>query len=473
MATLTRRDLLRQGCTLVGSGMLAACAPQVVKETVVVEKVVKEVVKETILVEGTPQVVEKVVVATQPPLPVEEPYELRVHTRVGADLDQYFVTVLEQFKDIVPNATVKIEAVPGDALQYAAKVLVLHAGGQIGDALWSASRAGFNRRFMAVGIFAPLDPLIEAERFDIGQYYPNCIEETRYEDEIMALPHISEPGQIGLMMNLDHFEEVGIEPLGWDSTLEDLVNAAVKLTRMKDGRQHFGFSRDTNYFNWVTMARSFGGDFLNPEGTQCVLDDEKALAAFQFLYDMVYAHKAAPSPDQIENTGGAMFQGGILSMYVGWPIHASNWPSAIKDFRVGSTMLPPGPAGRGSMLNQHMMSVASASQHVAGAWEWVKWTCGRQFSRERALSGKGGPVGMPSVWNDPEILQMFPAWEEWARVMGTVGPNYTAANLRGKELEDTFNQNVMAIMVQEVGVPEGLARVREECQKVLDAPVAT
>ncbi len=39
--------------------------------------------------------------------------------------------------------------------------------------------------------------------------------------------------------------------------------------------------------------------------------------------------------------------------------------------------------------------------------------------------------------------------------MGTVGPNYTAANLRGKELEDAFNQNIMAIMVQEVSVEEG------------------
>ncbi len=70
----------------------------------------EKVVKETIVVEGAPQVVEKVVVATQAPEPIEQPYELRIQTRVGADLDQYFTTVLDQFKEIVPNATVKIDS---------------------------------------------------------------------------------------------------------------------------------------------------------------------------------------------------------------------------------------------------------------------------------------------------------------------------------------------------------------------------
>ena len=159
-------------------------------------------------------------------------------------------------------------------------------------------------------------------------------------------------------------------------------------------------------------------------------------------------------------------------MWPCWPIHSSQWPVVLQDFRVGATMLPPGPAGRGSMLNQHMMSVAAVAQHPEAAWEWVKWTCGRKFSTERALKGLGGPVGMASVWHDPVLLTEFPAWAEWAKVMDNVGPNYTAANLRGKELEDTFNQGISAIMVQQVTPEEGLASVREECQKVLDKPIA-
>jgi hypothetical protein len=126
--------VLGRGAAVLATGALAACAPQVVKETVVVEKekVVEKVVKETVVVAGTPQVVEKVITAAAPTKAAVAPFELRIHTRVGTDLDQYFTTVLGEFKQIVPQATVKIEAVPGSALDYAAKVLVLQAGGQIG-----------------------------------------------------------------------------------------------------------------------------------------------------------------------------------------------------------------------------------------------------------------------------------------------------------------------------------------------------
>ena len=448
MSPLSRREFLHRSSMLAGMGLLAACAPGVAPQTGGAE-------------EGAP---------------AEEMSELRIHTRAGVDLDAYFVTVLDEFKEIVPNTEVKIEAIPGGALEYAAKMLVLQAGDQIGDAIWSASRAGFNRRFMGVGMLEPLDSFVEAESFDLDQYYPNCIAEANYEGQLMALPHISEPGNIGLMMNLDHFEQAGVEPLTFDSTMDEMIVAGEQLVQDSnddDVVDVYGFARGVNYFNWVTHVRSFGGDFLNAEGTECVLESDQALGAFQQLYDVVYEHGISPSPAQVADGLGSMFQGGALATMSGWPIHASQWPERITDFAVGSTIIPQGPAGHGSMLNQHMMSVAAASQHKDAAWEWVKWTCSADFSKTRALQGLGGPVGMESVWHDEELLAAFPAWQEWAQIMDDVGPNYNAANLRGKEVEDAFNQGVTAIMVQEVAVEEGLVNIAEAVQTILDKSVAT
>ncbi|MFH1927043.1 MAG: substrate-binding domain-containing protein [Chloroflexota bacterium] len=67
---VTRRRFLKGLAVAAGSSVLAACAPTVVKETVIVEKVVEKVVKETVIVAGTPEVVEKVVTAT--PLPASK-----------------------------------------------------------------------------------------------------------------------------------------------------------------------------------------------------------------------------------------------------------------------------------------------------------------------------------------------------------------------------------------------------------------
>jgi len=81
---LTRREFLKDLAIVAGGAALAGCAPQVVKETVIVEKpvekIVKEVVKETVIVEGTPQVVEKVVekVVTAPPAEVRIPERIEI-----------------------------------------------------------------------------------------------------------------------------------------------------------------------------------------------------------------------------------------------------------------------------------------------------------------------------------------------------------------------------------------------------------
>jgi hypothetical protein len=53
------------------------------------------------------------------------------------------------------------------------------------------------------------------------------------------------------------------------------------------------------------------------------------------------------------------------------------------------------------MLNQHMMSVATASRHKDAAWEWVKWSCSAEFSKARAMAGRGGPVGMAPTTCQP------------------------------------------------------------------------
>ena len=51
-------------------------------------------------------------------------------------------------------------------------------------------------------------------------------------------------------------------------------------------------------------------------------------------------------------------------------------------------------------------------------------------------------------------------------------PNYSAANLRGQEVDDAFNQGASAIMTQTVGVEPGLLEMTEVVQKILDKPLA-
>ncbi len=79
---MSRRNFVKVAALTGAGAVLAACQPEVVKETVVVEKekVVTQVVQETVIVEGeskeVTKVVEKVITATPPPL------EVTAHGRV-------------------------------------------------------------------------------------------------------------------------------------------------------------------------------------------------------------------------------------------------------------------------------------------------------------------------------------------------------------------------------------------------------
>ena len=87
---MNRRDFLRGVVVAAGGTALAACAPKVVKETVEVERVVQE----TVIVEGTPEVVEKVVTATPPPMSTEP---LRVGSWFGTMFDSTIAMYEEKF----------------------------------------------------------------------------------------------------------------------------------------------------------------------------------------------------------------------------------------------------------------------------------------------------------------------------------------------------------------------------------------
>ena len=93
---LSRRDFLKAGAVTAGAAALAACTPQVVEKTVVVES--------TVLVEGTPQVVEKVVVATEAPV---ETHEIEFAWWTGGEgANKVFEEAIDRFELSHPNFTV-------------------------------------------------------------------------------------------------------------------------------------------------------------------------------------------------------------------------------------------------------------------------------------------------------------------------------------------------------------------------------
>ena len=369
-------------------------------------------------------------------------------------------------------ARLEIEVLAPDPVQYATKVLVAHSAGELGDAAWSTSRAGYTKQLAARGVFAPLEPLARADRLALTEYYPNALGEATWEGTLYSLPHITEPGQVGLMWNTNLFAGTSVRPPGLGWTYDALRDAATELSRgPTDAREQLGYAGSFGLLGFLPLLRAFGGDLLSADGTRCVLDTPQALAAVQWQHDLLQRRFAAPAPGQAPAGG---FNGGRLAMQPIWPVSIKAVPLQLGgSFAVASTLLPAGPGGeRGTMLNSHTMGVVKATKHPDEAWAWVKWSCGRDYSVQRVLAGNGGPTGRPDAWRDAQVLREIPEWKDWADLMDRARPNHVPANLRGQELEAAFDQHTGVIWRGELGPADGIKQTAAAVQEVLRLPRA-
>ena len=246
------------------------------------------------------------------------PVTLRVHTRTGPDLDKYFLLRKPDFEAQLTHVTLELDVISGTPPEYITKVLVVNSAGELGDAAWATSRSGYLKQLASKSIFQAVEPLAKADRFALTDYYQNALNEATWEGKLFSLPHITEPGQVGLMWNRSLWSASGRRAPALDWTYDTLRDAAVELSKGdNDQRDQFGYAGQFGYLSFMPLLRTFGGDLLSADGTRCVLDSPQSLAAVQWHHDMIRRQYAVPAPGKAP-TGG--FNGGRVAMQPIWPI---------------------------------------------------------------------------------------------------------------------------------------------------------
>ena len=176
-----------------------------------------------------------------------------------------------------------------------------------------------------------------------------------------------------------------------------MLAQAKELTRDTDGDgkiDQFGFRPNTETWGILTRLRSWGADIFNEDGTQCVMDSDEAMAAFQFLYDLFHVHKVAPTPEQVIDM---MFETGKVTISGYWGISAK---ARVGDrFEMGCTPMPKGPAGVwGSMFEFDPICIYSKSAHPEEVSEWLKWMANQETIRIVEVCARGG-----QTWESPRL----------------------------------------------------------------------
>lgn len=169
-----------------------------------------------------------------------------------------------------------------------------------------------------------------------------------------------------IWINKDLFDRARIPYPEGPWTWEEFIPLAKRLTkRDANGRpQQFGFLCD--WWNWQQFILQWGGRIYSEDGTRCVVDSPEAVAAVQFLHDLIYVHRIMPSPVEeaaMATSGGwgsgtiTLFRESRAAMALGGRWWLCTLRDAEKKLRLGAVECPHGPLrvfrgyGRATLVN--------------------------------------------------------------------------------------------------------------------------
>jgi len=372
---MTRRGFLGVAATAATGTLLAACAPQIVKETVVVERekevtkvvekekeVTKVVEKEKEVTKVVEKVVEKAVTATPGPA---QPITLRFPHAMGDEGQPVFQKIADGFKAKHPNVTVKVEPTfDWDAQKY----LVQAAAGTAPDIMWADEH--YIYEFAPKGILLDEGPLMDAAQFkkdaydDIFWFY-------QFQGKQYGLPLWF--GCYCIYYNKNILKAAGVPFPTPDWTYDDMLTILRKVTKTDKKPEIWGIRAQTHWNRWGSLVWAFGGDFFNADGTKFVLCDKPNYAGLQFYVDLITKHKVAPPPevDSALAGGGDPFATGAVAMAPGAAYALSAYRN-IKEFEWDVVLNPKGPKGSFSVITTDSLSIYRGAKAPEAAWAFIQ-----------------------------------------------------------------------------------------------------
>ncbi|MBV7338199.1 extracellular solute-binding protein [Chloroflexi bacterium TSY] len=318
---------------------------------------------------------------------------------------------------------------------------------------------------------APLDELVDADSsgFSLDEYYPRIVESLRMEDKIYGLPELAHSVATSLFFNRDMIEAEGLEAPTNDWTREDLLQMALQMTN----EDRFGYLASTGDYSAIrNHTLPYGGELISEDGTTSLLESEEVKQAVQWVYDLFYTHTVAPTPQEIQGTGGGtsqMFLAEKLASYQsgGWGLSIRN---VVEDkFNWDMVLMPTGPAGvRGGHLHIDAEAVTSQSEIPDLAYEFCKYLTDKEGGVGVAL--EIGLAARPDVYEDeritsnPHLLLLGQAADEAAE-------HINPANLRKQELQTTVRAIFDPLWVGDEEPNDAFfAQASDTLQEFLDKP---
>ena len=455
---MSRRHLLKGllGVAVV-SPILAACQPKVVKETVVVEKVVEKEVT---------RVVEKQAPAAKGDIVIKA----MVRAGYGGDIYRLFVT---NFNNANPGLRAEtVDTAYGEMLK---KTQAMYAAGTTPDMLTTAVK--WFPYMSEQGVYMPLDDLLKPhwEEYEMDDIYPFALDAQRFEGTLYGIPEICMPcGRPLVAYNIDMFEAAGVSlPDEKEYSIFDWKEAALKLTKPDEGIYGMSPPGINSFYDWDAFVDGFGSHILTEEVGLAKkfnwLDDPKVKDAWDWYADVAIEHHGTPRRGEtLEKVN--MFSAGRLATSKDGIYHINGLPQEVGDkFRYGLTLMK-GPVRKGSGAFSNAFCVSSQTKIPEEALKVAVYLTSTEVGVYSAVHALGrGLQARRSQWKHKDVLAMHPIYGVVAEFMEEDLNNFPHPwNLRFQELFDTYNNQVQPLMYGEKTWDEQAPVIQAKCQEIMD-----
>lgn len=352
---------------------------------------------------------------TRPPVATPAPTPATVSLKAGAtvaywnDMGGPYPGLMEKWRDQFGGKTqVKVE-VSGGVADYTNKLTAAFAAGTPPDVYRYLQESIPLPAAVDRAMLRKLDDLIKRDKVDLSDFRKDAIALYQWKGAQLALPR--DYGLQLIYYNTEVFQKAGAAsiPVDWADktwTFDKFLETCQAVMR---GGAQFAILVNRGWRPWASWVYSNGGAVVKRDAdglaTEFAIAEKPAIDALQFVQDLIYKHKVAPSPEEEKSLGDALalIQSGKVAMRIGNPGDRSAYKPTAMPYDVG--VFPLGPSGtrRGVGGGGTGWAIAAPTKQPEEAWAFLQFITSKDAQLGEVGIGQTTP-SRTSVVTSPEYL---------------------------------------------------------------------
>jgi len=271
-----------------------------------------------------------------------------------------------------------------------------------------------------------------------------------------------------LVYNRGHFEQAGLDPDSPPTTWQELREAARELTNgERFGYVYSGGDAGGHMFTFMPYVWGNGGEYLNEDGTQALIDGPEAVEALEFFTQLTREDEVTPSGvvgynfDQFTNA----FATERASMMVNGNFTVNLFNTDYPDLDFGVALVPKN-EGRehSSFSGGELIAIPASSQFEEQALEFIRFALSEEVQVE--AWAKNGVIPVRNDFFENRYFEEEPKYKVFAEALNVAECPYTT---KYYELYNPLLTAMQNALRGEQSPQAAFSRAKQEMDRILQS----